>query len=83
MSTKITTPANDTRSDEETLKEFLTFLENGIEITTGFIPDEDTGFLTHQVIRITCGEYITVSQPEPLAFPLQPAPIAETGITIN
>jgi hypothetical protein len=72
-----------TETDEAKLKRFIDLLEDGIELTTGFIPDEDTGYLTHQVIRVSCGEFVTVSQPEPLVFPLTPAPIAETGITIN
>lgn len=68
--------------DEAILQQFFALIEEGnIEINTGFIPD-DEGKFTHQVLRITCGEYISVSQPEPLHVPLIPAG-APAGETVN
>jgi hypothetical protein len=84
--TTITTTANDNtpETDEQHLQRFLSLFEEGrISINTGFVPDEETGYLTQQVLEVSCGEYTMVSAPQPLAIPLMTAPIAETGITLN
>lgn len=85
--TKITTPTEEIElapiSDEEILKQLIDWMEDRVAISTGFIPDEDTGVLTHQILQITCGEYTTVSNPEPLAIPLRPVGGDELDVTIN
>jgi hypothetical protein len=81
--TTLTTVENEIDDQEEALQALIQLIQdNDIEINTGFIPDEETGIYTHQVLRITCGEYVTVSQPEPLAIPLQPVGAPE-GATVN
>ena len=70
-------------SDEECLKRFIEFLETRISITTGFIPDEDTGVLTRQFLKITCGDHASFSQPELLPVPLVPASADEVGESLN
>lgn len=71
-----------TLTDEECLTQFLKFLEERVTIETGFLPD-DEGNITHQVIQVTCGEYTSVSQPEPLAVSLRLASAEESGQTVN
>lgn len=70
-------------SDEECLKKFLEFLETRVSITTGFIPDEQTGNITHQVLQITCGEFVSVSQPQLLSIKLRVATAEEQGELLN
>ena len=71
-------------TDEECLSKFLEFLEERVELSTGFVTDEKTGNLTHQVVHITCGDYVSVSQPEPLEVILRPAGGTEIeGAVIN
>lgn len=69
-------------TDEECLTKFLKFLEGRVAVDTVFVQD-DNGNLTHQILKITCGEYATVSQPEELAVPLRPATADELGATVN
>lgn len=69
-------------SDEQCLKTVIEFLENRVGISTGFVPRED-GVLTHQVVQITCGEFVTVSTPQPLEVPLRFATAEEQGILLN
>jgi hypothetical protein len=83
------TPTNDNpqvtdgRTDEEVLKDVINLLETRVEINTGFIPDGESGNLTHQVLQIVCGEYVTVSAPQPLEFPLRLATAEEQGFSVN
>lgn len=70
-------------SDEECLSKFIEMLEKRITINTGFVKDPDTEILTHQVLKISCGEYVTISEPEPLDVPLKLATAQEQGVTIN
>jgi len=70
------------KTDEECLKQILDLLESRVSIETSFVIDDDTGIVTHQVLKITCGEYVTVSHPEPLEVPLQLAGIVP-GTTVN
>ena len=69
-------------SDEECLQTIIQFLEDRVSINTGFVAN-DEGILTHQVLQITCGEYHTVSQPQPLDMPLVFATGEQQGVTIN
>lgn len=70
-------------TDEECLTKFLEFLEERIEVTTGFIQEEETGNVTHQVIQVKCGELISVSQPERLNVVLRVATAEEQGALVN
>lgn len=70
-------------TDEECLTKFIEFLDERIEINTGFVRDPETGNITHQVVQISCGDFVTVSQPEPLEMVLRPATAAEIGATVN
>lgn len=83
----ITTITNDNETefvpnDEEVLKQFINLLETRVSVTTEFV-QEDSGLITQQILCVRCGDYVSVSEPQALAVPLVPAPIAETGITIN
>ena len=70
-------------TDEKCLEIFLELLNDRISIETGFIKDEANDNITHQVLQITCGEYVTLSQPEQLGVVLRPATGAEIGATVN
>ena len=69
-------------SDEQCLNLFLELLKDRVELNTHFVVD-DEGNLTHQIIALSCGEYATTSQPEPLEIPLRPCTGAEQGATVN
>jgi len=68
---------------QERLKLFLQLIESGVEVNTAFIKDEQTDVFTHQILKISCGDYATLSQPEVLATPLRPATGGELGQTVN
>lgn len=70
-------------NDEECLTKFLEFLNERVQLNTNFVQDPDTGLLTHQLIQITCGEFVTVSQPEPLEYPLRLATAEDFGLRLN
>jgi len=70
-------------NDEECLTKFLEFLEERVSINTGFIRDPDTGNITHQVLQVSCGDYLSVSQPQPLENVLRLANAEEVGATLN
>lgn len=73
-------------SDKDCLDLVIKLLENRVGVTTGFVPDEDTGILTHQILYISCGDLHTMSQPQPLAVPLRSAnaeELVEQGISVN
>jgi len=69
-------------SDEECLNKFIEFLQDRVSIDTIFVAD-DRGNGTHQVLKITCGEFVTYSTPEPLAVPVRPATAEELGVVVN
>lgn len=69
-------------TDEECLQAAIELLETRVSVTTGFIPN-DEGTFTHQVLQISCGDFVTVSQPQPLENPVRFATAAEQGITVN
>lgn len=69
-------------SDEEALGLFINLLSTRVGIETAFVPDERTGDITHQIIQVSCGDYASYSQPEPLGVILRPAG-APQGETIN
>lgn len=69
-------------TDEECLEKFFKLLDR-VEITTLFINEPDTENLTHQVLRVSCGELVAYSQPEELATVLRPSTGAELGATVN
>lgn len=70
-------------SDEQCLNKFLEFLKERVILNTVFVVDPETDNLTHQILHITCGEYISVSDPEPLSNVLRFATGEEQGATIN
>lgn len=70
-------------NDEECLGKFLEFLETRVSINTGFVRDEETGNITHQIVEVRCGEYVSVSQPQPLEVALRVADADELGVTLN
>ncbi len=61
--------------DEECLNQFSKFLDR-VGISSQFIQN-DEGLLTHQLMLITCGEKVIVSEPLALEWPLQPLPMPE------
>ena len=80
--TTIVNDNNDSRTDEEVMAEVMQLLETRVSIETGFVADED-GTFTHQIMQLRCGEFVTTSQPEPLAHPLRAATAAELGAVVN
>lgn len=70
-------------NEQERLLLVLQLIESGVEINTAFVKDEESDVFTHQLMRISCGDYATLSQPEPLGTPLRPATGAELNQTVN
>lgn len=70
-------------TDEECIQKFLEFLDERITINTAFVLDQETGNLTHQVVQVSCGDLVSLSQPQPLEVILRPATGEETGATVN
>lgn len=70
-------------TDEQALAKFIELLEKRVSITTGFAQAEQEGNLTHQFLRVRCGDLEVVSQPEELDVPLRVVTAAESGATIN
>ena len=70
-------------TDEQALAKFIEFLDKRVSITTGFAQTEQDGNLTHQFIKMKCGELEVVSQPELLDVPLRVATAQESGVTLN
>lgn len=58
-------------SDRECLDLFIKMLEKRVSIETAFVREIDTGRFTHQVLKVSCGDLMTVSEPEELEWPLQ------------
>ena len=69
-------------SDEECLNKFIEMLADRVEIDTVFVADE-RGNGTHQILKVSCGEFVTYSKPEPLAIPVRPATAEELGVAVN
>lgn len=69
-------------NDEECLNKFLEFLDTRVSIDTKFVVN-DEGNITHQILVIACGEFMTVSQPQPLEVILRPAMAEELGLIVN
>jgi hypothetical protein len=69
--------------DQTKLTTFLQLIEAGVDINTAFVKDEVSDVFTHEMIHISCGDYNTLSQPEPLATPLRPATGGELNKTVN
>lgn len=80
--TEITTNIKD-MSDEDVLALFLEILSTRVGIETAFVPDEDTGDITHQIMQVSCGNYASYSQPEQLGVVLRPVEGARQGVTIQ
>lgn len=70
-------------TDEKALTQFVDLLKTRISLTTGFIQMNKDGNLTHQFIKIKCGDLEVVSQPEELDMPLRPATATEIKATLN
>lgn len=56
-------------SDKEVLESFLEFLRTRVELTTGYVRD-DEGVLTHSAIVVRCGTLEGQSAPQLLEEPL-------------
>lgn len=69
-------------NDEECIAKFLEFLNERISLSSSFLID-DKDNITHQVLNIQCGEYVSVSEPEQLSIPMRLATAEEQGATIN
>lgn len=70
-------------SDEECMEIFLALLAERVIINTGFLKDEESDNLVHQILQVHCGDLVSVSEPEVLAVPLRPATGQELGETVN
>lgn len=69
-------------NDEECLTKFLEFLSERVSLSSSFLIDDNDN-ITHQVLNIKCGEYVSVSEPEQLSIPMRLTTAAEQGATIN
>lgn len=70
-------------NEQEKLKAFLSLIEAGVVVNTAFVKGDTTDTFTHQLLQITCGDYTTYSQPEPLDIPLVPASATQLNQTVN
>lgn len=64
-----------TWSDDKCLDVAIALLER-LDLDTRFAMDEE-GLITHQMLVIGCGDYVVVSDPKPLDWPLQRLPVPE------
>lgn len=71
-----------TNTDEERLTKVIQLIDDGIEISTGFLTD-DLGNITHQVIQLKSGDLVSVSQPEKLDVVLRIATAEEQDQLVN
>ena len=62
-------------SDEEALFVISKFLQR-VVIHTEFVQEED-GLIANSVVVLNSGDKVIVSQPMPLAWPMQPMPIPD------
>lgn len=69
------------KTDKEVLNLFMQFLDDRVSIVSGFLQNEEDGQVTHQFIRIQCGELETVSAPQEMEVPLQP--VTPSNIVVN
>lgn len=56
-------------TDKEVLESFLEFLRTRVEMTVGYVKDEDN-VLTHSAIVVRCGKLEGQSAPQRLEVPL-------------
>ena len=70
-------------NDDEVMQLFIEMLNTRVGLNTAFVQDNDTGNITHQVVRITCGELVSMSSPELLEMPMRPALAEEVGASVN
>lgn len=61
--------------DEECLMNFLRFIPR-IGIGVEFVQN-DVGFITHQLLKIHCGNHVFTSHPRELDWPLEPVAFPE------
>lgn len=62
-------------TDEEVLTELMKFFER-VQFDSEFVQSEE-GLVTHQTLAISCGDKVIISEPQPLAWPMQPLPMPE------
>ena len=71
-------------ADKLYLDGLVEYLKGRIQIIPNFVINKESGLLTHQVIELVCGDYVSVSEPKPLPFSLLPvAPQTETKVTLH
>lgn len=70
-------------NDQQCLELVLTLLNTRVSVNTVLLQGEGTDNVTHEMIRIECGDYITASNPQELEVPLRYATAEETGEVVN
>ena len=70
-------------TDQQALDKFIELLESRVSITTAFTNADEDGKLTHQFLRVRCGDLEVISKPEELEVPLRVITAAELGATVN
>lgn len=73
-------------SDEEVLTAFCEFFQR-VEIAPQLVQDNDTGYITHQIMVIQCGDKFVASTPLAYEWPMQPINLPEeakeAGVAVN
>jgi hypothetical protein len=82
MNDNTPTPIAD-MTDKECLDIFVELFKTRVGIDSAFVIDDDTGYMTHQVLTVVCGEHRVSSAPEPLPFPLTLATAEDMGESVN
>jgi hypothetical protein len=77
----------DSWTDEECLFNLSKFFTR-CHMTTEFVQDNESGYITHELLLVLCGDKVIPSAPIPLDWPLQPIEFPEdeakaAGVSMN
>lgn len=64
----------DSLSPEETLEVLSYIMNEKVKVLSRFEP-EDSAVVTHQSLVCICGDFVTMTEPQPLDVPLTPVAI--------
>ena len=66
-------------SDQDCLGVMSELFESRVKVRMFFTGENEDGFLTHQILALSCGEYEAISDPQLLAIPFKPL-LDETAV---
>jgi hypothetical protein len=66
-------------TDQECLELVTELMDTRLTVQSVYTRDDNTGYLTHEILVFRCGDMEAISSPALLEHPLMPAPII-TGV---